>query len=135
MLEAMCCGTPVVGHDVGGIRDVIEDGKSGLLVPVGNPGAFAAAICQVALDTSARDRMAEVCRKEIPPRFGLETQANRYVALYQELISKGTGTRKGRGSAACRPGKWGSAFGAMVKSIPGAPSRTSFLGRLLDKMR
>ncbi len=47
-LEAMACGTPVVGSDTGGLRELIENGKSGFLVPPGNPSLLAANILQLA---------------------------------------------------------------------------------------
>ena len=44
LLEAMSCGTPVVGSDIPAIAEVIERGRPGLLVPVGDPGSLAEAL-------------------------------------------------------------------------------------------
>src|SRR5207249_10584864 len=49
-LEAMACGTPVVGTRVGGLQTVIEEGESGLLVPAGDYQALADAIARVLTD-------------------------------------------------------------------------------------
>jgi glycosyltransferase involved in cell wall biosynthesis len=57
LIEAMAAGVPVIGTNVPGIRDVIEDGISGLLVPARNPRALANAIARVLSDASLRERL------------------------------------------------------------------------------
>jgi glycosyltransferase involved in cell wall biosynthesis len=47
ILEAMAAGLPVIGSDIGGIKDIIEDGRTGLLVEPANPKALAGAIAKV----------------------------------------------------------------------------------------
>jgi D-inositol-3-phosphate glycosyltransferase len=53
-LEAMACGAPVVASGVGGLRIIIEDGQSGLLVPPDNPPALAKRLARVLLDGQQR---------------------------------------------------------------------------------
>jgi len=57
LIEAMAAGVPVIGTNVPGIRDVIEDGISGLLVPARNPRALANAIVRVLSDASLREKV------------------------------------------------------------------------------
>jgi glycosyltransferase involved in cell wall biosynthesis len=57
LIEAMAAGVPVIGTRVPGIRDVIEDGISGLLVPPRNPRALAGAIERVLSDASLREKL------------------------------------------------------------------------------
>ena len=57
LIEAMAAGVPVIGTNVPGIRDVIEDGISGLLVPARNPRALANAIVRVLSDAPLREKL------------------------------------------------------------------------------
>jgi len=57
ILEAMAAGVPVVATDVGGIRDVVIDGETGLLVPPEDPDALAAALCRVLTDDALAQRL------------------------------------------------------------------------------
>ena len=52
-LEAAACGTPVVASDVGGLRIVVDDGRTGLLVAERDPHAFADAIGRALRDSDA----------------------------------------------------------------------------------
>ena len=59
LIEAMAAGVPVIGADVSGIRDVIEDGVSGLLVPPRNPNAIANAIQKIHNDESLTQKLIQ----------------------------------------------------------------------------
>lgn len=75
LLEAMSCGTASVGSDIPAIAEVIEDGVSGLLVPVGDPRSLAQAIAQAAerqeeLGAAARERVEQsFSERAIAPRL------------------------------------------------------------------
>jgi glycosyltransferase involved in cell wall biosynthesis len=58
-VEAMACGTPVIGADVGGIRYSVADGVTGFLVPPRNPYALAARLDQLRRDPALARRMGE----------------------------------------------------------------------------
>ncbi len=73
LIEAMAAGVPVIGTDVGGIRDVIRDGDNGLLVPVKNPAEIAAAISKIFADSALRRRLVAGGRATVQERFTWET--------------------------------------------------------------
>ena len=54
IIEALAAGVPVVSTDVGGVRDVVEDGRSGFLVPPGDTAALAAALDRLTADRELR---------------------------------------------------------------------------------
>ena len=68
-IEAMAAARAVVATDVGGVGDVVEHRKTGLLVPPGRPDALAAAIAGVAADPAVRRRMGVAARRVAAARF------------------------------------------------------------------
>ncbi len=62
LLEAMSCGTPVVGSDIAGIAEVVNDGDTGLLVPVGEVSSLAAALRRAVAE---RSRFGAAARREV----------------------------------------------------------------------
>jgi glycosyltransferase involved in cell wall biosynthesis len=57
VVEALAAGTPVIATNVGGVREAVEDGRNGLLVPPGDPGALAAALQRYLEDGELRERL------------------------------------------------------------------------------
>jgi glycosyltransferase involved in cell wall biosynthesis len=82
VMEAMARGIVVVATDVGGNSRLIDDGKTGLLVPYGDPGAIATAVLTLSGDPGLRTRVARAARAHITTHFSLETSAARLVPLY-----------------------------------------------------
>lgn len=77
LIEAMACGCPVVSTDCkSGPREILEDGRYGPLVPVGDADALARAVLQVLRDPPAREALAASAA-----RYGLARIADRYVEL------------------------------------------------------
>ncbi|MFC1800410.1 glycosyltransferase family 4 protein [Candidatus Eisenbacteria bacterium] len=64
LLEAMAAGKPVIGADIPGYRDVVEDGVTGILVPPGQTGMLADAMSHLAQDQGERSRMGENGRRK-----------------------------------------------------------------------
>lgn len=85
VLEALACGVPTVAFDVGGLRDIIQEGKSGHLVPAGDIHALRATIAQMLENPEQRAMMAGECRGRALAEYGLDIQASRYAALYRAL--------------------------------------------------
>ena len=69
LVEAMACGRPVVGSDVGGIRFVVRDGVDGLLAPPGDPGALARTLVRLLADPDLRERLGRAGRAEAERRW------------------------------------------------------------------
>lgn len=86
VLEAMACGTPVVGFDVGGVPDMVRPGETGLLAPPEDVDALRGAIATLLDDDDLRARLGAECRRVAVEAYRLELQAERYKALYEELL-------------------------------------------------
>jgi glycosyltransferase involved in cell wall biosynthesis len=85
-LEAMACGLPVVASDVGGLREAVEPGRTGLLVTPGEPGALAAALRQLGDAPQRRIAMGEAARLAAVERFGMAVMARRNIELYRACL-------------------------------------------------
>jgi alpha-maltose-1-phosphate synthase len=84
-LEAMACGTAVVGSDVGGIPEVVADGETGLLVPPDDPGALASALNSLLADPGRAEAMGRRGRERAIAEFSWPAIAEQTAALYAEL--------------------------------------------------
>jgi glycosyltransferase involved in cell wall biosynthesis len=85
VIEAMACGTPVVGVAVGGMADLVRDGETGRLVERA-PAALAQALAWMLSDRERLARLGVVARGVIEKEFTSEHQAARYRELYRELV-------------------------------------------------
>lgn len=89
LLEAAACGLPVVATDVGGVREVVEDGRTGFLVPPGDPEALAGAMARLmALPPPRRAAMGQAARGYVEARYALERVVDRWEALYRDLLRR-----------------------------------------------
>ncbi len=84
-LEAQACGVPVVAAGVGGIPEVVEDGVTGLLRPVGDTGAFAEAIITLLTDRVLWKRQSEAAVARARARFHIDDVVSRYEAMYASV--------------------------------------------------
>ena len=87
-LEAMACETAVVASAVGGILEVVEDGKTGLLVPPGRPDELATALKQLLADPSRARAMGKAGRKRVEEKFSWASVAARTQEVYGEAIDE-----------------------------------------------
>lgn len=85
ILEAMCFGCPSVASRVGGIPEVVESGKSGLLVPAGDPDGFARAVESLIADPALRASLGAAARTRARELFSAETIVTRYEELYRRV--------------------------------------------------
>jgi N-acetyl-alpha-D-glucosaminyl L-malate synthase BshA len=85
ILEAMCFGCPSVSTRVGGIPEVVEDHRSGLLVPFGDVAALAGALEGLIDDKTRRGALGRAAQARARERFSAEIIVPRYEALYRRL--------------------------------------------------
>ena len=87
-LEAMACGLPVVASAVGGLPEVIADGETGYLCPMGDVGAMAAAARRLLDDASGRARLGASARRRAETQFQLDPAVDRYVDVYRRVLAR-----------------------------------------------
>ncbi|HKT80925.1 MAG TPA: N-acetyl-alpha-D-glucosaminyl L-malate synthase BshA [Vicinamibacterales bacterium] len=85
-LEAMACGVPVVASKVGGLPEVIQDGVTGFLHPLGDLEGMAASTLKLLTDRSMRDRMAEAARGSATGQFCDDRIVPQYERYYEEIL-------------------------------------------------
>jgi glycosyltransferase involved in cell wall biosynthesis len=85
--ECMAHGRPLVSTDVGGLRDVFENGRTALLVPAGDSAALARSLEQMLRDPERRRAIADAARAELS-RYSIDTVVDRYVELYEGLLAR-----------------------------------------------
>lgn len=85
-IEAMAAGKPVVASRVGGLRESVIDGKTGLLVPPRDPSALADALRRLIEDPELAASMGQVGRKRAMAEFSIRVTAERNIQLYRKLL-------------------------------------------------
>jgi len=88
IIEAGACGVPVIASRIGGIVDILEHGKDGLLVPAGDVVALAEAIAEIIRDPEASGRMAIALRAKVEGTFSDKQMFESTVAVYHEAIQR-----------------------------------------------
>jgi len=87
VLEAMAVGPPVVATDVVGVRESIEDGMTGMLVPFGKPEDFASAVVSLLRDESKRNELSIAARRSVEERFSMAQVCRAYNLLYKNVMT------------------------------------------------
>jgi len=88
LLEAMGLGRPVVATDIGGNRELVHHGETGLLVPPRDPAALAAAVLTLLVDRALVSRLTDAARARFLAGFSVPTMVRQYEQLYEELLQK-----------------------------------------------
>jgi len=86
LMEAMATGCACIASDTGGPAEIIEDGRTGLLVLPGDRRALAAAITRLAEDGGLRSGLAEAARGKALKEFSLEDNVDRTIEVYREVL-------------------------------------------------
>jgi len=94
LLEAMALGKPVIASRVGGIVDVVDDGKTGILVSPGNSASLAEAMIRLLRNDGLRIRMGNAGRARIDAKFSAKTMINQIQMVYNELSTIKSNTLK-----------------------------------------
>jgi glycosyltransferase involved in cell wall biosynthesis len=113
LVEAAACALPAVASRTGGIVDVVEDGRSGLLVPPGDTPALAGGLRALATDPDRRATMGREARRVALARFDERDALDRYRAVFREAST--------RQPSSSRPGRAPRAGGAPPPS-PASPA-------------
>jgi glycosyltransferase involved in cell wall biosynthesis len=87
LLEAMSLAKAIVATDVAGIDDAVVAGENGLLVPVGDPDAFAAALLELAHDPELRERLGRGGRERQRREFTAARMADAYAAAFERVLA------------------------------------------------
>ncbi len=87
VLEAAAAGLPIVATDAGGTAEVLDGGRTGMLVPIDDEAAMAAAIVRLAADPEMRLRLGQDARTYVESAFGVERFVAETAALYEELAA------------------------------------------------
>jgi glycosyltransferase involved in cell wall biosynthesis len=95
-VEAMACGVPVVATDVGAVSEVVEDGRTGLVVPPLDPAAIAEATLRIAGDPELAARLGAEGRRHAVERYDAGLSAQLYLQAFAAAREHAR-SRKGRG--------------------------------------
>ncbi|MDQ2101620.1 glycosyltransferase [Azospirillum isscasi] len=90
LLEAQAAGLPVVAGRTGGVPDVVRDGVTGLLPPVGDADAFAAAVARLLGDHEMRRRFGEAARRTAAAEHDLSGAVEALDAVVRRAARKGS---------------------------------------------
>jgi phosphatidylinositol alpha-mannosyltransferase len=86
LTEAMSAGAPVVASDLDAFRRVLDDGRAGVLTPVGDPAALATALRQLLADPARRATLAAAARKRVG-MFDWSVVAGQVIRVYEQAIA------------------------------------------------
>lgn len=87
LLEAMSVGLPSVVTDVGGVSEVVDDQRTGFLVPPAAPEAMAPRLAALLADVDLRRRQGAEARRRYEERFTLERMTRAYESLYDQVLA------------------------------------------------
>ncbi len=90
LLEGMSTGLPMIATSVGGVLEIVEEGKNGLLVPPKHPEELAQAILRLYRDQKLRKRLGERARKTVLERYTAERVVSQYIETF-ESVSRSRG--------------------------------------------
>ncbi|RMG68208.1 MAG: glycosyltransferase family 1 protein [Calditrichaeota bacterium] len=89
LVEAMAAGAAPIGTNAGGVPEIIEHNRNGLLVPPEDAEALARALFKLAGDGGKRRRLARAARRTVEQKFDLDEHLNRLEALFLQLSRGG----------------------------------------------
>lgn len=88
LLEAMACGVPCIGTNIGGIPEVIIDGETGYICEFGNVDEVAEKSIQLLTDSAQHHAFSEAAMSLVESSFRSETITEEYLAIYRRLLDK-----------------------------------------------
>lgn len=91
-LEAMACHVPVIATAVGGLPEVVAEGETGYLLPVGDVEGMAEAAVRVLTDPALKQRLGRAGRRRAVERFDQDKIVGRYREIYERVLAGTPGT-------------------------------------------
>ena len=88
LIEAMAAGLPIVATDCGSVRDIVEDGEQGFVVPVGDAENFADRLRILANDKALRSRLGKSGRARAESEFRIQDTARKYEELLTDVLAR-----------------------------------------------
>ncbi|MCX5695664.1 MAG: lipopolysaccharide heptosyltransferase II [Candidatus Omnitrophica bacterium] len=87
IIEAQAAGVPVVATEVGGVVDIIEDGRTGLMVPPSDPQSMAEAVIKIFKDPSLARSLAEAAYTKVKEKYNVELMVNNTLNVYKDALT------------------------------------------------
>jgi glycosyltransferase involved in cell wall biosynthesis len=94
IMEAMDHGVPVIGTRVGGIPELLAEGRAGMLIDLDDHKALASAILRLKNDPVMCSELVEEALKRLAENYAPQTMVNQYWALYRDVMRKEQGVRE-----------------------------------------
>lgn len=91
VLEGAAAGNAIIATAAGGTVEIVHDGKTGVLVPVGHDAALRAGLVRLARDDAARERLGLAARAHVSACFGIERFVRETADLYEEMSARPRG--------------------------------------------
>jgi glycosyltransferase involved in cell wall biosynthesis len=88
LLEGAACSRPMIGADAPGCRDLVRDGKNGILVPPRDAKAIAEALIRLDEDFELRQRLGKEARKDVEENYSTDAVGGQIKALLEDLVDK-----------------------------------------------
>jgi len=119
VIEGMAAGKPVVATNGGGIPEIVVDGVTGLLVPMGDSVAMATAICRLLEDPQVAQRMGRFARQRVIEHFTIENTVAKIQSLYDDILDAKNAAAGGSSSLGeFRPPAPRSLFQSLLDVMP-----------------
>ncbi|MDO8661940.1 MAG: lipopolysaccharide heptosyltransferase II [Candidatus Omnitrophota bacterium] len=87
IVEAQAAGVPVVATEVGGVVDIIEHGRTGLIVPPSDPQSMAEAVIKIFKDPELARNLSEAAYQKVKEKYNVELMVDNTLNVYQEALS------------------------------------------------
>ena len=94
IVEAMLAAHPVVATDVGSVREAVDEGRTGFVVPADDVSALRGALDQLVRDRELRRRMGDAGRRRALQGFTSAVMVREFEQLYKEIDARASATRK-----------------------------------------